>query len=515
MSRNKTLAKFISNGLTLTFSAIIMRTVAVSFNAYIAERVGAEGIGLFTLTLSIYGFAVTFATSGVNLASTRLIAEALARNDKKGAKNALLACVFYSLFFGSIASIVLYFGADFIGRVLLSDIRTIPSLRLLSISLVPISLSSTFNGYFTAVRRVSKNACSQLFEQAVKISVTSYALSLFLPKGITYSCIALVGGGAIAEFFSFFFLFTEYLLDRRKHFRKETEENKEPLKKRSLPVASMLGISIPIALSAYARSALVTVEHILIPKALSQNGASKGAALASYGRLHSMAIPIVLYPMAALSAFAGLLIPEFAEKNDLKDSSSLSKMTDNAIHYTLLFSIGCACVMATFARPLGEVIYNSSEAGVYIGLLAPIIPIMYLDHITDAILKGIGKQVYSMIVNISDSILSILLVLLILPKVGAVGYVAVIIIAEVFNFSLSFTGMINVISIKFDVFSSIILPLLNALLSSYICRRIPLPDNAAALCLKILICSLVYISIAILCEKLLCKKRRAELNLPA
>ena len=507
--KNKRLLKFIYNGLILTVAAIIMRTVSVSFNAYITARVGAEGIGLFTLTLSIYGFAVTFATSGVNLASTRLIAEAMARDDERGAKKSLRACLLYSAIFGSAASLCLFFGAEFIGKTLLSDIRTIPSLRLLSLSLVPISLSSSLNGYFTAVRRVSKNAACQLFEQAVKITVTAYALSLFLPKGITYSCMALVGGGAISEFASFFFLLAEYIADRHIHGKKSIGEPREKMKNRAL-AKNLLGISIPVAFSAYVRSALVTVEHILIPKTLSDSGASKESALASYGRLHSMALPIVLYPMAALSAFAGLLIPEFAEKTAAKDEKAVSDMAENAIHYTLLFSMGCAGVLAVFGSSLGSLIYNSREAGVYITLLAPVVPIMYLDHITDAMLKGIGKQVYSMAVNISDSLLSILLVLLILPRMGAVGYVLVIIIAEVFNFSLSIAGLSDAVFVKFSPLRSLFLPLAAAFVSGSLCRSLPFGENAVGICMKILLCLILYLVLIFLCEKTICQRNGKE-----
>ncbi|MBQ5801375.1 MAG: oligosaccharide flippase family protein [Clostridia bacterium] len=504
MKKNSKIAKFISNGLTLTLSAIIMRTVGVSFSAYITKMVGAEGIGLYTLTMSVYGFAVTFATSGVNLASTRLIAESLGREEKRNARRSLFLCLLYSLIFGSVTTLALFFGSDFIGKTLLADIRTIPSLRLLSLSMIPISLSSALNGYFTAVRRVSKNAASQLFEQAIKILVTSYALRLLLPRGIVYSCMALVGGGAIAELLSFLFLFSEYLFDRYKHrVDFKCENSLEKRVNSPALVGSMLAISIPVALSAYVRSALVTVENILIPKTLSKAGQSRGEALSSYGRLHSMAIPIVLYPMAALSSFAGLLIPEFAEKTDLKDEKSLSLMAENALHYTLVFAFGCAGMLATFARPLGEMIYNSSEAGVYIGLLAPVVPIMYLDHITDAILKGIGKQVYSMIVNISDSVLSILLVLLILPKMGAVGYVLVIAIAEIFNFSLSLTGMTNAISVDFDLVCSLLLPILNAFISSFFARSVPVGDSVLSLVLRMVLFALIYIMTTIVCKKAL------------
>ena len=46
----------------------------------------------------------------------------------------------------------------------------------------------------------------------------------------------------------------------------------------------------------------------------------------------------------------------------------------------------------------------------YIKLLAPLIPLMYLDGSVDSMLKGLGQQVYSMRVNILDSLLSVVLI---------------------------------------------------------------------------------------------------------
>ena len=73
----KKLHRFLINALLLSGVALLMRTVGVIFQVYIANRVGAEALGLHGLFSGVYGFAVTFATSGVHLAATRLTAESL------------------------------------------------------------------------------------------------------------------------------------------------------------------------------------------------------------------------------------------------------------------------------------------------------------------------------------------------------------------------------------------------------------------------------------------------------
>ena len=176
--------RFVKDVLIMTAVSLFMRTVGVSFNSYISAKVGAEGMGLYTLVTSVYAFAITFATSGINLGVTRTVAEAMASG--RSVKKEFGSAVLYALFFGILALCVMFFGAEFIGTRLLCDVRTVRSIRVFAVSLPFIALSSTFNGYFCAVRRTWKNAAAMLFEQAGKIYLCVAILSVLMPKGIEY-----------------------------------------------------------------------------------------------------------------------------------------------------------------------------------------------------------------------------------------------------------------------------------------------------------------------------------------
>lgn len=491
--------RFVANALLLTGVSLLMRTISVSFNAFVSVKIGASGMGLYSLIMSIYIFAVTFATSGVNLASTRLVAEALGRGRPREAKAVIRRCINYSLFFGTIGCLVLFTFSRKIGTYLLGDVRTIPSIRLLALSLPPIALSSALNGYFTAVRRVYKNAATQLFEQALKIFLCVYGLLLLLPHGIEYACIALVGGGAAAELMSFLFLYTQFLFDKRRHL-KETQ-NKEVAKGLT---RSMLGISLPVALSAYLRSGLITVEHMLIPFCLTKNGRSREQALASYGILHGMVIPVVLYPSAISSAFAGLLVPELAECRAQKNTRRIEYIVSRVFHLTLVYAIGTAGILISFSYDLGYTIYNSREAGDFIRMMAPLVPVMFLDISTDAMLKGLGQQVYSMGVNIFDAFLSIVFVYLLLPSYGVPGYVAVIYIAEIINATLSVYRLLTVTDLRPKVWKWLIKPLVCIVLANWMVQIVSrvagslLLYSVSGLVVRIVLTAILYLMFTVL-----------------
>jgi stage V sporulation protein B len=223
---------------------------------------------------------------------------------------------------------------------------------------------------------------------------------------------------------------------------------------------NLIGIALPVAFSAYIRSGLISIEHILIPLSLQKSGTNKSTALAEYGIIQSMVFPLVLYPAAVLYSFSSLLISEVSESNAANNKKRINRIISKVISTSLLYSIGVAGIMACFANELGSVIYPGYDTGKYIRMIAPLIPVMYIDSSVDAILKGMGKQVYSMAINILDVSLSIILVLILLPKYGIEGYILTVYFTELVNTVLSITKLLSISSVRPSITSSVIKPLI-------------------------------------------------------
>lgn len=455
--------RFFVNGILLTAVGIAIRSVSLVFNSFISKSIGSLGMGLFTLIMTVYSFAVTFATSGISLTVTRLVSSAIGEGRGGDVRGILRSSVLYSLIFSSFATAVLFFGAEYFGVSVLLDERCVLPLRILSLSLVPIALTSVFSGYFIGVKRVAKNAVVQVIAQAFKIFVTGALVVRFSKLGVSEGVAALTAGMTFTEIGCFLVALLQYVIDKRRHLAE---------KRGTSHFSAVLGMAVPLAVSAYIRSALTTLEHILIPRRLRKGGLTSAEALSDYGILHGMALPVLLYPMAPLSSFAGLLVPEFAEASGAGDKRRIDRIATEAINATMKYAIAATVFVMLFSEELGYVIYNSYDAGKYIFLMAPVMPIMFLDHVSDAMLKGIGEHVYSMWVNIADSFLSIVLVWFLLPKMGIGGYALVIVIMEAFNFTLSAVRLGKRVRIRISPCNSVLLPFAAALVSASISRRI-------------------------------------------
>ena len=452
---------FIYNSLLLTLSAILMRTVGVAYNVYISNRVGAEVMGLYSLVTNVWGFALTLATSGINLAATRCVAEA--GDNKSEVFEAMRKSILYSLSFGVGAALLLFLLARPISIMWLSDIRAINPLRIMSLSLPAISVSSALSGYFSAVRRVWKSAAVQITEQAIKIFGVAFLLTPLMPLGVEYACVAIVLGSAIAELLSFAVYAFFYAFERKKYNNSHSFTSKSNHLNKKI-----FSIALPIAFSAYIRSGLTTVEHILIPLGLREYGLDSAAALESYGVLSGMVLPVVLFPYALIYSFTGLLVPEISGGIAIGEKRHIEYITSRVWRLTVIFGLCAAGVLGVCSKEFGNVLYSNPDAGKFIYILAPLMPLMYLDTVTDSLLKGMGEQVYTMNVNIADAAISVIMVRLLVPRFGILGYVAVLYIAEIFNFALSAARLVQKCRFEFKVFKWFLLPLILLIITSRI-----------------------------------------------
>ena len=209
----------------------------------------------------------------------------------------------------------------------------------------------------------------------------------------------------------------------------------------------------------------------MIPKGLKKCGMPYSTAMAAYGTLTGMAMPIIMFPSSFLYSFSSLIIPELAEANEKKDFDGIRKNIKRILYAFLIFSIGASGIIFGFSFELSKAIYDSTSVGKYLLVLSPLIPFMYLDTAVDSMLKGLGEQIYTMKVNVIDAAASVISVIILVPKMGIMGYVAVILISELINFSFSIYRLIKVTKVKFEVMKKLP-PILLSIAGSVLITRL-------------------------------------------
>ena len=431
---------FFINSVVMIATSLVLRIIDVFFNVYISNKIGLAGMGLIQIIMSVFGFSVIVACSGIGLASTRLVAEELAYNSHSGVRKSMKTCLTYAIVFGSFASFILLIGGNFIGTHLLKDTRTIQSLHILAISLPFYSAQCALYGYFTAVRRVFLSSITQILEMGARIGLTVFFIEKNLEKGMEATCNGLMMAATLSEIVAFGLMFSVYMIDKRRFKRKDTTKNNIPKR--------LFKISLPMAFSSYVCSALVTIKNVMIPIGLVKYGMTRDVALSQFGVISGMVIPIILFPAAFIGTFSSLIVPEITECYRLGNRKKINYIVTRAFQVTLIFTICVIAIFLKFSQEFGMVVYKNITIGTYIEILTPLALIAYLDGITDAMLKGLDQQVASMFFNIFDSGFSILLVFFLLPRFGLNGLLFLMFASKLLNTFLSINKIAKITDFK-------------------------------------------------------------------
>ena len=107
-------------------------------------------------------------------------------------------------------------------------------------------------------------------------------------------------------------------------------------------------------------------------------------------------------------------------------------------------------------------IYKSEDVGFLLKALSPIVPLMYLDSISDGILKGLDQQVFSFRTAVSDSLMRIVLIIFLLPKTGLYGFIGIMYFSNFLTCFLNVGRLMKISGATLKPIKEIILPVLSA-----------------------------------------------------
>ena len=414
--------------LLLTLANLVMRGVSMLFQVYLTGQVGAAGIGLLQLIMTVHAFSITVGTSGLRVAAMYLSAEEYGLRRPEGIRQAMFWCLGAGFLLSALVGSFMALGAEKLALYWIKDLRAADSLRLLGITLPLTCLSAILAGYFTAVNQVGRLVIVEIADRVATVGATVWLLGLGVAHDLSHACISIVGGGAIASLGSLAVLLMMLYINCRRCGKPDSGYDMgRRLRK----------ICIPVAFNDYLRSGLGTLEQFLIPYGLTRSGGSRSHALADYGTIQGMVFPVMMFPSTVLFAVADLLVPELALCRAQNNQRRIRYLTEVCLQRGVLFSAVVAGLLFVLADPLGLLLYESSAAGKYLRLFAPLVPVLYLDCIVDGMHKGLGQQVYCVRINTLTNLLDVIGLYLLLPNWGIGGYFFTYTVTHCINFYLS------------------------------------------------------------------------------
>lgn len=427
------------SALLLTGVNLLLRFVGTSYQVYLSSRIGAEGIGLLQLVLSVGSMAMVAGIAGVRTASMYLTAEELGKGHPENTRWVLSGCLLYSLLCSGAVAVALYTLAPFLAENWIRNTRTLEAIRLFSMFLPVNCLTGVMVGYFTGANRIGTLAAVEVAEQCVSMVTTLGLLNFWAGETVERCCQAVVMGSGLSA------CLTLSCLTFLRLREGGTAGQRIPVSHR------LANVALPLAMADDLKTGINMIENLIVPRQLALCP-DVLSPLAAFGVVSGMVFPILMFPACILYGLAELLIPELARCVAADSKRRIRYLARRTVKIGALYGALFCGLIFLLAEELGVSLYGSMEAGKQLRLYALLIPMLYCDAIVDAMVKGLGQQKACVRYNILTSALDVIFLYLLLPQYGMIGYFISFFVTHLLNFVLSLRRLMKIAKIHIPLY---------------------------------------------------------------
>ena len=408
----------VSSALILTGASLITRLLGFFYRIYMSQTIGAEGMGLYQLILPLYMLAWTITASGFTTTVSRLAAQENAKGRVGNTRRLLKISVVICGCLGLALGLALFLFARPVALYLFRDTRALPALKILGLAFPWMAMGSCIRGYFHGMRFPRVPAISQILEQAVRLVTVGIYVVFFRPHTLEQACVMAVAGIITGEVVSFGYVLFAYFRCRREF------SGSPPSFSRRVSTGLVLSMALPLTANRVTGSVLSTAENILIPRRLALFDSTSGQALATYGRLTGMAMPLIQLPSALLLSISISLVPALSEAMAIHDQRRVDATIQKALFLTSMIAMGGLAVFLALPEAICRTVYHQPDLASIVRKLSLVCPFLYMQITLSGILNGLGQHTFLLKNSILSSFINIGFIYFFMPVFGVDAFLA-------------------------------------------------------------------------------------------
>lgn len=412
--------------MLVTVLSCFERFLGFIYRVYLSRELGAEGLGLYQITLSVLGLFMTITSSGVPISVSRTMIKYREEGKNENINAVVCSGIILTLFVSVPITLLVLFRCPAIS-ILFSDDRCADLLCTVIPGLIITSVYAVFRGTFWGNERFLTYGIIELSEEAVMV-IAGIILVRNASDAISGTSRAMTAV-LISYIFSFATSSIAYFVKggRLSAPRKELK----PLFRSSSPITFMRT----------ATSLINTLIAVLLPARLIRYGMGKEFAVSEFGKVFGMAFPLIFMPSTLIGSLALVLVPELSSNFYSKNFITLKNNIEKAIK----FSVFTACIIIPVflfgGESLGTIIYADSAAGIYIKKGAMTMLPMSITIITTSILNSLNKEKLTLAYYMSGAV-ALIASIFFMPK-----YIGVDSLIAGMFLSYAITSVLNLIAI--------------------------------------------------------------------
>ncbi len=409
----------------VTALSCVERFIGFLYRIFLSRTIGAEGIAIYQIALSVIGVIITITTSGIPITVSRLILKERANKNPKAESDIVASGIFTSIAISAPITLLFYFGRPFLSFIF-TDQRCYDVLIVILPAITITSVYAVIRGYFWGNRNYLSYSLIELIEELVM------AIAGVILVSHAVSTIDGVHKAGLAVFISYVVSFVLSTIVFVTHSGKVSN----PLPK----LKELVVTSSPITVMRTLTALMSSIVAIILPSRLVFYGMGLESALERYGEMSAMAMPILFMPSTLIGSIALVLVPEIADNFYNRKLDKLSSNVTKALEVCTMISIAVIPIFISCGKEIGVFLYDSQTAGTYLAISSIMMLPMSISMITNSLLNSMACEKQTLLSYIISAISMIVIIWFGTKYFGiyslTIGYIASYVILSVFNLRL-------------------------------------------------------------------------------
>lgn len=353
------------------------------YRIILSRSIGAEGLGIYHICLSVFSVFLTAASSGIPVTVSRLIAKNNAGGNPQGKHAAVTAGVVCTLCFTIPAALVLFLARD-LYAFLFPERDCVNIFLWLMPGLILTSVYAVMRGSFWGTKQFLPYSVIELLENAVMVAVGCVLITFtHTAKGGAQAAVIAV---LVSYVFSFAVSCGWYLFKGGRFVNPKSQL--KPLVAASLPITAMRTST----------SLLNSVVAMFLPAFLSKAcGYSNSEAVALYGIVCGMSVPMLFTPNSLIGSIAVVVAPEMSENFYAGRRELLKRDIERTVRASVLIATVLIPVFFTLGNDLGIFFFGNELSGRVISQFSFMMLPMCLSMITTTMLNSMNYEIRTLI----------------------------------------------------------------------------------------------------------------------
>ena len=407
MSNKKSSTSFLVQGSILAMASIISRIIGLVYRIPLTAIIGNKGNDYYGCAFEIYNILLIISSYSLPLAVSKLVSADMSLGRKKNVYRILKCALIFGLVSGTIAALILFFGAEFITGTIMKTPYSIFAVKVLVPTLIVVAVLGVMRGFFQGLGTMMPSAVSQILEQIANAIVSVWAAYVLYSYGTKVGAVlgntenyaaayGAAGGtlgtgtGAVVGLLFAAFVLLAYLSVFKRQMKRERRAKVDSYSY----IFKILFITIiPVLMSTTIYNCNAILDQAIFKNIANLQGYSANDISEWNGIYTGKYKTLINVPISIASALAASSVPALTAAYTNGKKEAVRSQINTAIRFIMVVAFPCAVGMGVLASPILQLLFRDSSelAASMLQLGAVSIVFFSLSTLSNGLLQGIDR----------------------------------------------------------------------------------------------------------------------------